>query len=85
MIMKFNRQHFNMMHEAHKKHGDIHLCGAEKNFLDCFTVIEGDLYFWYNDDKGSTHAIRQPLRTTKESWWERVEDWFDELLMKLGK
>jgi hypothetical protein len=48
-----------MIEIAIQRHGSIRPVAGKYSLSDCFTDIDGELYFWYNDTTGSTHVVRQ--------------------------
>ncbi|MGM0443728.1 MAG: hypothetical protein ACQEQV_06025 [Fibrobacterota bacterium] len=42
---------------ARKKYNSIKPCGGYNNLDECFTQEEGKLFFWFNTQDKSTHAL----------------------------
>ena len=51
-----------MINEAKRRHGDnITPIGRKRKWHRCLTKENGNIYFWYNDDKGSSHIIKSSI------------------------
>ncbi len=48
-----------LINRAIAAYGVIHPCEG-RSLLDCFTVQDGLLMFWFNDAGGNTHAVMHP-------------------------
>lgn len=76
MILK--RQKYNLIAKARKQYGDIYFCGQQKDWGGCFSIVGDDLIFWFNDKHKTTHALKEPLRVRRETWFEKLEDWIED-------
>lgn len=46
----------NLFEKATFQYGIIEPCSG-KNFRECFTRQEDNIFFWFNDQQGNTHCI----------------------------
>lgn len=46
---------------AQDKYGEIHLLKG-RTFDQCFNVMCGKLYFWFDDNKGSSHTVHEEIK-----------------------
>ena len=53
------RQMYEMVEKAKAEFGNISYCGKASSWEECFTIIDGDLMFWFNVGK-DTKCIREP-------------------------
>lgn len=47
-----------LMKKAYRSHKRIFPCGARASFSECFTIMDGNLFFWFNTKDGSTHIVK---------------------------
>ena len=47
---------FNLIRKAKMKYGRISPCCNKSDWIDCFSVYNGKLYFWFNAHDNSTHV-----------------------------
>ncbi len=50
-----------LIERAKRKYGEIYFVGNKKSFDDSFTIVEGFLFFWFNDKSDSTHVFKEKL------------------------
>jgi hypothetical protein len=50
-----------LIERAREIYGKIDFPGNKESFDDCFTVVEGVLYFWFNDENDGTHVVKEKL------------------------
>lgn len=57
-INKLNLNQKILIAKALKRHPGkiLKYCGSKTNWEDCFTIIKGELFFWYNLESGATHT-----------------------------
>jgi hypothetical protein len=57
-----------MIEIAIQRHGSIRPVAGKYSLSECFTDVDGELWFWYNDTQiGSTHVVRQSKMFKKNS------------------
>jgi hypothetical protein len=47
-----------MMTIAQNRYGTISPC-TNRTMDECFTIENGELYFWFNSSDNSTHVVRE--------------------------
>ena len=56
---------------ATEKFGEILPVGTKDTLEECFTILEGELTFWFNDKNDSSHILREcHLSSKKEHPYE---------------
>ena len=50
-------KHVKLIEKAKRKFGSIYPCCHTQRWIDCFSVYNGKLYFWFNADDHSTHVV----------------------------
>ncbi|MDO5575606.1 MAG: hypothetical protein Q4F84_00890 [Fibrobacter sp.] len=50
-----------LINKAQEMYSNIYPCGNNVSFVDCFTICENDLIFWFNTDDNSTHLLKTSL------------------------
>ncbi len=46
-----------LINEALDLHEEIYPCGSKRSILDCFTVEDSKMLFWFNTADHSTHLL----------------------------
>ncbi|ERP32179.1 hypothetical protein [Chitinivibrio alkaliphilus] len=50
-----------LIRKARDRYENIFPCGGTQNLLECFTIENGQMYFWFNTPDNSTHALYTDL------------------------
>ena len=66
--MKFTHLKEALIYFAKEKYGNISPCNGDLDYNKCFTHREeyGQVVFWFNDEAGSTHIVKESQVRTEE-------------------